>query len=310
MAQVKLWTRFGRIFNLFAHKIPSWFSQSTKTEGGHAASSSPKNAELPLDGFQQNNIESGQIEFLGDDDLARLNSLLPWMCFTADSQGRRFGNPAWKGKRNTPQLIPDRRIVWLDSLLNLSDKSVLEFGCFEGIHTIALAQRAAKVYAIDSRIENVVKTIVRANLLGFTPTVSVCDLEQEKDVDRLPVIDVIHHVGVLYHLKDPVNHLIKLGAIARQAILLDTHYATNDMANLTFDVGRNAYRYYHYTEKGRDEVFSGMYDHAKWLLLDDIKKILSDIGFSDIRVCNDVQQRNGPRVPLCATRPSVGGPFS
>lgn len=180
-------------------------SQFTKAEVKQTISGSPEKWELPLDGFQQNNISSGQIEFLGDDDLSRLNNMLPWKCFTADSKGRRFGNPAWKGKRNGPQVIPDLRIVWLDSLFNLSDKSVLEFGCFEGIHTIALAQRAAKVYAIDSRIENVVKTIVRANLLGFSPTVSVCDLEQEKDVERLPVIDVLHHVGVLYHLKDPVS---------------------------------------------------------------------------------------------------------
>ena len=280
-------------------------SRSTRTEGNKTSSGLSEKVEVPLDGFRKNTIESGQIEFLGDDDLSRLNSMLPWMCFTADSQGRRFGNPAWKGKRNTPQVIPDKRIVWLDSLLDLSDKSVLEFGCFEGIHTIALAQRAEKVYAIDSRIENVVKAIVRANLFGFTPTVSVCDLEQEKDVARLPMVDVIHHVGVLYHLQDPMSHLMKLGAIARRGILLDTHYATNAMANLTSDVGGNAYRYYHYKEKGRDEVFSGMSDHAKWLLLDDIKKILADIGFSDIRVYNDLQQRNGPRVTLCATRPSV-----
>ena len=294
-----------KILDFFKHRVSGQLSQFSKPEVRNTASTSPENAELPLEGFHQNNIESGQIEYLGDDDLLRLNSLLPWMCFTADSKGRRFGNLAWQGKRSAPQVIPDMRIVWLDSLLNLSGKSVLEFGCFEGIHTIALAQRAAKVYAIDSRIENVVKTIVRANLFGFNPTVSVCDLEQEKDVARLPVIDVLHHVGVLYHLKDPVNHLIKLGTIARQGILLDTHYATPDMANLTSVVGENAYRYYRYKEKGRDEVFSGMYDHAKWLLLDDIKKILVDIGFSDIRVYNDVQQRNGPRVTLCAARHSA-----
>lgn len=48
-----------------------------------------------------------------------------------------------------------------------------------------------------------------------------------------------------------------------------------------------------------------MYDHAKWLLLDDIKKILMDIGFSDIRVYKDERQRNGPRVTFCAARPSA-----
>jgi SAM-dependent methyltransferase len=260
---------------------------------------------LPLHGFTTNNTDSGQVEYLSDADLQRLNELLPWMCFTADTKGRRLGNAARRGKRDAPQPIPDRRIVQLDSLFDLSDKSVLEFGCFEGVHTIALAQRAAKVYALDSRIENVVKTIVRANLFGYTPTVLVCDLEKREDFERLHQVDVIHHVGVLYHLADPVGHLLKLGTLARMGILLDTHYATEGMANETGEFGGDTFRYYSYGEKGRDEVFSGMYDHAKWLLLDDIKKILRLIGFPDIFVYKDEQQRNGPRVTLYAARSAV-----
>jgi hypothetical protein len=48
-----------------------------------------------------------------------------------------------------------------------------------------------------------------------------------------------------------------------------------------------------------------MYDHAKWLTLDCIKKILTDIGFSDVRVLKDELQRNGPRVTLYAAKPNV-----
>jgi 2-polyprenyl-3-methyl-5-hydroxy-6-metoxy-1,4-benzoquinol methylase len=124
-----------------------------------------------------------------------------------DSAGRRFGNAAWAGKRNTPQQIPDPRIVHLDTLFDLSTKSVLEVGCFEGVHTIALAQRAAQVHAIDSRVENVVKTLVRTNLFGHHPVVWLCDLKKAEHLARLPKVDVMHHVGVLYHLKDPVQQL-------------------------------------------------------------------------------------------------------
>jgi 2-polyprenyl-3-methyl-5-hydroxy-6-metoxy-1,4-benzoquinol methylase len=261
--------------------------------------------EIPFDGFEENRINSSLIEFLSDDDLVRLNEILPWNCFTADSKGRRFGNAAWKGKRDTPQLVPDPRILEMNRIFDLASQSVLEVGCFEGIHTIALAMLASKVYAIDSRIENVVKTIVRTHLLGFSPQVSVCDLEQDEDFARLPVADLVHHVGVLYHLKNPVSHLIKLADVARNGLLLDTHYATPQMVNAVQSIDGEEYRYYGYREKGRDEVFSGMYDHAKWLLLDDIKRILSRIGFSDIRIFKDVQQRNGPRVTLYAARQSV-----
>jgi tRNA (mo5U34)-methyltransferase len=270
--------------------------------------------QVPASGFAENNVDSGPVEFYSDDELQRLNAILPWMCFTADSKGRRFGDMAWSGKRDTPQKIPDARIVHLDALFDLSDKSVLEVGCFEGVHTIALAQHAAKVYAVDSRVENVVKTLVRANLFGHQPTVTLCDLEQDDQVNRLLKVDVLHHVGVLYHLKDPVKHLFQLQAIAGRGILLDTHYATAEMADRTLEFKGVHYRYKHYQESGVNEVFSGMYDHAKWLLLEDIRSVLSAIGFSDVRVVKDEVQRNGPRVTLYAGKPSAmaevtSGPF-
>lgn len=261
--------------------------------------------ELPFKGFTANTHNSGYIEHLDDAELTRLNELLPWMCFTADTQGRRFGNAAWGGKRDTPQTIPDKRIVQMDKLFDLGRHSVLEVGCFEGIHTIGLSQFSPQVHAIDSRIENVVKTIVRCNLFGCKPTVALCDLEKPADISRLPVVDFVHHVGVLYHLKDPVSNLLQLRHIARNGLLLDTHYATPEMASKKYIVEGTPYSYYQYGEKGRDEVFSGMYDHAKWLLLDDIKGLLTSIGLSDIHIYKDTEQRNGPRVTLYAARPGI-----
>lgn len=260
---------------------------------------------LPFSGFDVARVNSGFVEYLSDDDLVRINDMLPWSCFTTDSIGRRFGNAAWKGKRDGPQQIPDMRIVEMNLLFTLMNRTVLEVGCFEGIHTIGIAQYGAKVYAIDSRIENVVKTIVRTSMFGYTPQVFVSNLEEESDIARLPSVDFVHHVGVLYHLKDPVSHLLQLAKVTKDGLLLDTHYATNEMANSCYVVNGREYRYFNYREKGRNEVFSGMYDHAKWLLLEDIKGILRQIGFSDIRISKDIQQRNGPRVTLFAARPSV-----
>jgi hypothetical protein len=58
-------------------------------------------------------------------------------------------------------------------------------------------------------------------------------------------------------------------------------------------------------EHGRDEVFSGMYDHAKWLKLNDIKEILSQIGFPDIVVYKDDKKQFAPRVTIYAARPGM-----
>jgi hypothetical protein len=64
-------------------------------------------SQLPQRGYTDNRVASEWVDTLSDEDLSRLNELLDWQCFTADSQERRFGSAAWKGKRAEPQVIPD-----------------------------------------------------------------------------------------------------------------------------------------------------------------------------------------------------------
>ena len=242
------------------------------------------------------------VDHLGDDDLERLNGLLPWRCFTLDANGRRFGSPTSDVKRNSPQRIPDRRIVELDRRLPLAGLHVLEVGCFEGIHSIALAQRAAHVTAIDSRIENVVKTMVRTWSFGLHVDCFKCDVESATDFALVPEADVVHHVGVLYHLQDPVGHLQVLLARTRRMLMLDTHVAPEADAPSSYEVNGKDYRYRRFREGGRDDAFSGMYDHAKWLPLTVLEGVLSEAGFGRIDVAEQRDERNGPRVLIFAQR--------
>jgi tRNA (mo5U34)-methyltransferase len=262
-------------------------------------------SQLPLRGYASNRAAAEWVDRLGDDDLSRLNELLDWQCFTADSHGRRFGNAAWQGKRAEPQVIPDPRIVLLNEHFDLSDKHVLEVGCFEGIHTIGLAQYARQVTAIDARIENVVKTIVRCSFFGLAPRVFQCDVEQEPLPIEWLSSDVLHHVGVLYHLKDPVTHLARLGQYVRLGLMLDTHHCRDEEANRTYEVGRRSYRYKEYTEHGLADPFSGMHEHAKWLTRDDIVSLLRQAGFEQVEMIETREERNGPRLSLIAKRLQV-----
>ncbi len=258
--------------------------------------------KIPFRGFDRHRVPTRYVDPMSDDDLKYLNGLLPWKCFTVDSHGRRFGNIAWKGKRAAPQIVPDRRIQTMDEAFGLNGKKVLEVGCFEGVHTIGLLGFGATVVAVDSRIENVVKTIVRAAMFGYCPNVFLCNLDLAADLADLPETDLIHHVGVLYHLKDPVRHLLALGRIAREGVMLDTHVAVPDTALGTYEVDGQAYRYQFYKEGGRAEVFSGMYDHAKWLLQSDIEALLRKAGFASVKVVEERQERNGRRILLFARR--------
>lgn len=268
--------------------------------------SSPEE-EFSFDGFNEGRVHTKYIENLNDEDLRYLNKLLPWKCFTVDSKGRRFGNRAWPGKREAPQYVPDPRITALHERYDLRDKHILELGCFEGVHTTALCLYGGRVTAIDSRIENVVKTIVRCAMFGYSPTVFVCNLEQTEDCKRLPQVDILHHVGVLYHLTDPVGHLRMLVPLVKEGIMLDTHYADDADVNKVYEVDGKVYQYKHYKEGGKGEVFSGMRDHAKWLRLDDIVALLRELGFGEVDVVDKQAMRNGARALMYARRTSAHG---
>ena len=259
-------------------------------------------SQLPLRGYVNNRVAAEWVDTLSDEDLSRLNELLDWQCFTADSRGRRFGSAAWQGKRAEPQVIPDRRIVLLNDHFDLSNKHVLEMGCFEGIHTIGLSQHARQVTAIDARIENVVKTIVRCSFFGFAPRVFKCDVEREPLPIKWLLSDILHHVGVLYHLKDPVRHLLRIGQYVRLGLMLDTHYCRDEQADQTYEVEQRSYRYREYTEQGLTDPFSGMHEHAKWLRQDDIIALLHQAGFEQVDVIETREERNGPRLLLIAKR--------
>ena len=262
-----------------------------------------EDAELvPFKGYTENLSETPHVDPLSDEDLAELNRLLKWRCFTADARGRRFGDAAWAGKRCEPQAIPDPRIVSMHERFDLSDKHVLEVGCFEGVHTIGLSLFARRVTAVDARVENVVKTIVRCALFGHHPTVFKHDVEA-RDADHEPLrADLAHHVGVLYHLKDPVRHLLDLGGYISRGLMLDTHFAEDDEAVESYEAGGRAYAYKKYFEGGQADPFSGMYDHAKWLRLGDIVSVLGAAGFAEVEVVEKRSERNGPRVLLFARK--------
>ena len=237
-----------------------------------------------LKGYTDGLNEIQYVDLLSDADLVRLNGMLKWNCFTVDRHGRRFGNAASAEKRNDPEIIPDRRIMLLNEKFDLSGKHVLEIGCLEGVHTIGLTRFAKKVTAIDARIENVVKTIVRCAFFGCYPTVLKCNVEERPLPVDLLRADLVYHVGVLYHLKDPIHHLTSLREFIRQGILMDTHYALDDEANESYDVLGRKVRYKRYLEGGYFDPFSGMYVDSKCLRLEDIVDTLNAAGFGRVDV--------------------------
>lgn len=259
-------------------------------------------ASIPEAGYEPSSRPTPLLDAMTDEEVRRLNEVLPWRCFTVDGRGRRVGQAAWTGKRTEPQAVPDPRIERLHELCPLDSLHVLEVGCFEGVHTVALCDRAARVTAVDGRVDNVAKTLVRTGLYGCHPDVFVCDLEREPEASPRLACDVVHHVGVLYHLADPVAHLLRLLPSVTTAIMLDTHVARPGETNDTYTSGGSTWAVWRYAEQGIADPFSGLQDFSRWLQLDDLKSILSDGGFNRVEWEEQRDERNGLRVNLIVRR--------
>lgn len=236
---------------------------------------------------------------LKDEDLEEFNRMLPWFAGTQLPDGRVIGSlNARANKRDAVQPIPDRRITLLHEAVDLRGKSVLEVGCFEGIHTLGLCSYGAIVTAVDVRPVNVVKTSVRLAAYGASATVLPVDVEDEGVV--FPDYDVVFHCGVLYHLEEPVRHLKRLLPHCR-AIYLDTHVADETRATSTLESGGRTYRGFYYKEGGWADPYSGRGEGAFWLRTADLRQLLEEAGFRT-ELWSERAERNGPRIGLFATR--------
>lgn len=232
------------------------------------------------------------VDHLSDGQLAALNAALPWKTSTRDANGREVGLPG-----GPPYTIPAELVVMTDMRFGLAGKSVVEFGCLEGAHTVALAERAGSVLAVDARVDNLLKSSLRCAMYGVFPRFSLLDVEERMP----PPAEVYFHSGVLYHLQDPVIHLRRVCGLA-SALVLDTHHArVPDTGYTSADGG--SYRAWVYRENVSGAK-AGVRDFSRWIPLQTIMDILA-ASYAKVEVVSDRVERNGPRATIyaCHRRP-------
>jgi SAM-dependent methyltransferase len=244
-------------------------------------------------------------------NLERLNALLPWSSFVTLGKRRVVGAPWSATKRHAATIYPDRLIEQLNRLVPLAGMSVLELGCFEGHQSLNLARHGAEVWAIDGRIENVIKTLVRVWLAGQERkvTVQLLDLERTTMREQLAALgrsepfDLVHHRGVLYHLSDPVANLVQCGEITRKHLYLHTQIAAPAQADTELRHATGSYEVFRYREASSEYApFAGITPYAHWLTRASLERLLTNIGFPKIKVLAELEERNGLRLELIASR--------
>ena len=123
-----------------------------------------------------------------------------------------FSNPVY-------QLINVARLQHLDSLgLDLSNKTIIEFGAGVGDHTLFYLYKNCKVLPIEGRPD---LAHVLSQRLGLETKV----IDLEKDIERVGEIsgyfDIAHCYGILYHLAEPEAFLAAASKTA-DLMLLET----------------------------------------------------------------------------------------
>jgi hypothetical protein len=84
--------------------------------------------------------------------------------------------------------------------------------------------------------------------------------------------------------------------------MLDTHVASAGKKLEDYLVDGEVLRVRRYREKGRHDPFSGIEDHSRWLLEDDLVRVLRDLGFATVEVAERRDERHGARVLIHAER--------
>ena len=85
--------------------------------------------------------------------------------------------------------------------------------------------------------------------------------------------------------------------------MLDTHYSSEGDARHSYSpAGGGTFSYRRFRENGMEDPFSGTADHAKWLLLSDIERILLEAGFRNFELVEEREERNGPRALIFASK--------
>jgi SAM-dependent methyltransferase/uncharacterized protein YbaR (Trm112 family) len=190
----------------------------------------------------------------------------------------------------------DPRIRRLAHELSLEGRRVLELGCLEGGHSLALSGLGVReLVAVEGRPANYVRCCVVKNLFGLDRVRFHLDDVRQVTPERYGTFDVVVAMGVLYHLPDPHTLLANLPRLA-DTVYLSTHYANDQhpqhSPDAQIDTPWGRFRGKRYNEYGLADPLSGLEAHSFWLRQEDLLEMCRRAGFSSVKV---VAQDDAPQ---------------
>lgn len=178
-------------------------------------------------------------------------------------------------------------------------REILELGCLEGGHTLALARYPVvkRILGIEARPSNLERAEFVQRLLGVSNIeFKVANLE-EIDLATFGSFDAIFCSGLLYHLPEPWKLISQFSQLSEN-IFIWTHYANEDPANKIV----NGYTGKLYKEAGISDPLSGLSSISFWPTLSSLIRMLTLGGYHTIHILeNNLIHPHGPSVTMAAT---------
>lgn len=198
--------------DVWADRLPQQISKAfDHTRHGYLATWQQLIDKLPEFTTNHRILDADTVEIGSANDLTelakatlenQLKSLHPWRKGPYDLFGINIDTEwrsDWKWQRLEKHIAP------------LKHRLVLDVGCGNGYHCWRMLGKQAKmVVGIDPMLLNVVQFQFIRKLHGGTPPVFVLPLGIEDLPHGMKAFDTVFSMGVLYHRRSPIDHLLEL----------------------------------------------------------------------------------------------------
>lgn len=174
----------------------------------------------------------------------------------------------------------------------------LELGCNEGYHTIELAKIFKHVTAIDIKPKNIMGALIRQWIHGCS-NIDFRLLDLNKKI--MGKYDMTFSSNVLYHMKNPCQHLWDIAKITDSLLLITNTFSPKGKRPYLGETEIGRYIFHKVGEKKTE--FSGITDYALWFDNEnDVIKYLKYIGFKTVKLLKKVKHGGYPKSTIFASK--------
>lgn len=172
---------------------------------------------------------------------------------------------------------------------DLTNKTVLDLGCFEGAHTYQFEKKNAIVTGIESNTHLFLKCLINKNTLNMKSKFLLGDITKymTEYLKTGKKYDLVWCCGILYHLPNPIECLSLISKISK-SFYIWTLYVTknseeiwNPINKMKMSFDNEQYFGYKYVYPNRyDREYAGANPYCIRISLDTIVKFCKKFGFS------------------------------